>query len=160
VVDALSATQYWTLQVTNCQALSSPRFTRVFSEKPRSCVGAASQPRRSLTGQPLRPTPQPRQKVSYPNEMDVERARAHRWDPGGDIVIHGLPNVLKHEPEYYAEHNWTDGCIALSNADMAEIWRLTPDGIPIEGHDRHRSTLTQRRHFISLIALLRSQRSV
>jgi hypothetical protein len=53
-------------------------------------------------------------------------ARAHRWDPGGDIMIHGLPNVLKHEPEYYAEHNWTDGCIAPSNADMAEIWRLNP----------------------------------
>ena len=71
-------------------------------------------------------------KVSYPNEVDVERARAHQWDPGGDITIHGLPNVLKHEPEYYAEHDWTDGCIALSNADMAEIWRLTPERIPID----------------------------
>jgi murein L,D-transpeptidase YafK len=71
-------------------------------------------------------------KVSYPNEVDVERARAHQWDPGGDIMIHGLPNVLKYKPEYYAERDWTDGCIALSNADMAEIWRLTPDGIPIE----------------------------
>jgi murein L,D-transpeptidase YafK len=71
-------------------------------------------------------------KVSYPNEADIERARAHHWDPGGDIMIHGRPNLLKHEPEYYAGHDWTDGCIALSNADMAEIWRLTPEGIPID----------------------------
>jgi hypothetical protein len=47
-------------------------------------------------------------------------------------MIHGLPNALKHELEYYAEHDWSDGCIALSNADMAEIWRLTLDGIPID----------------------------
>jgi murein L,D-transpeptidase YafK len=71
-------------------------------------------------------------KVSYPNEVDVERARAHQWDPGGDIMIHGLPNVLKYKPEYYADRDWTDGRIALSNADMAEIWRLTADGIPID----------------------------
>ena len=71
-------------------------------------------------------------KVSYPNRGDLERARAHHWDPGGSIMIHGRPNVLKHEPEYYEKHDWTDGCIAVSNADMAEIWRLTPDGAPID----------------------------
>jgi murein L,D-transpeptidase YafK len=71
-------------------------------------------------------------KLSYPNEADLARARAHHWDPGSSIMIHGLPNVLKHEPEYYQTHDWTDGCIALSNADMAEIWRLTPDGVPID----------------------------
>jgi murein L,D-transpeptidase YafK len=71
-------------------------------------------------------------KVSYPNEADLERARAHRWDPGGLIMIHGQPSVLKHAPEYYRTHDWTDGCIALSNADMAEIWRLTRDGMPID----------------------------
>jgi murein L,D-transpeptidase YafK len=70
--------------------------------------------------------------VSYPNAADLERARAHHWDPGGAIMIHGRPNVLKHESEYYEKHDWTDGCIAVSNADMAEIWRLTPDGTPID----------------------------
>jgi murein L,D-transpeptidase YafK len=71
-------------------------------------------------------------KVSYPNETDLERARTHHWDPGGLIMIHGQPNVLKHAPEYYRTHDWTDGCIAVSNADMAEIWRLTHDGVPID----------------------------
>jgi len=71
-------------------------------------------------------------KVSYPNEADLKRAHAHHWDTGGSIMIHGLPNYLKHEPEYYEKHDWTDGCIALSNADMTEIWMLIPDDVPID----------------------------
>jgi murein L,D-transpeptidase YafK len=71
-------------------------------------------------------------KVSYPNATDLKRARARHWDTGGSIMIHGLPNYLKHEPDYYANHDWTDGCIAVSNADMVEIWMLTPDDTPIE----------------------------
>jgi murein L,D-transpeptidase YafK len=71
-------------------------------------------------------------KVSYPNEVDLKRARAHHWDTGGSIMIHGLPNYLKHEPDYYANHDWTDGCIAVSNADMTEIWMLIPDDVPID----------------------------
>ena len=71
-------------------------------------------------------------KVSYPNETDVKRARARHWETGGSIMIHGLPNTLKHEPEYYESHDWTDGCIAVSNADMVEIWMLVPDDVPID----------------------------
>jgi murein L,D-transpeptidase YafK len=71
-------------------------------------------------------------RVSYPNESDLRRARAHRWDTGGSIMIHGEPNFLKHDPEYYLHHDWTDGCIAVSNADMLEIWMLVPDGVPID----------------------------
>jgi murein L,D-transpeptidase YafK len=71
-------------------------------------------------------------KVSYPNEVDLKHARAHHWDTGGSIMIHGLPNYLKHEPDYYANHDWTDGCIAVSNADMTEIWMLIPDDVPID----------------------------
>jgi murein L,D-transpeptidase YafK len=71
-------------------------------------------------------------KVSYPNAMDLERARAHHRDPGGLIMIHGLPNDLKHDPQYYRSHDWTDGCIAVTNAEMREIWRLTPDKVPID----------------------------
>ena len=71
-------------------------------------------------------------KVSYPNEADLKRARSRHWDTGGSIMIHGLPNYLKHEPEYYQSHDWTDGCIALSNADMTEIWMLTPDDVAID----------------------------
>jgi murein L,D-transpeptidase YafK len=71
-------------------------------------------------------------KVSYPNPTDLKRARARHWDTGGSIMIHGLPNVLKHEQDYYESHDWTDGCIAVSNADMTEIWMLTPDDTPID----------------------------
>lgn len=70
--------------------------------------------------------------VSYPNDLDLERARRNRWEPGGSIMIHGLPNTLKRPPEYYANRDWTNGCIALSNSDMLEIWLLTPDNVPIE----------------------------
>ena len=71
-------------------------------------------------------------KVSYPNEADLRRARVRHWDTGGSIMIHGLPNYLRHEPEFYLSHDWTDGCIAVSNADMTEIWMLTPDDVPID----------------------------
>ena len=70
--------------------------------------------------------------VSYPNETDMKRAHKNHWDAGGSIMIHGLPNQLKHEPRYYEISDWTDGCIALSNADMVEVWLLTPDNVPID----------------------------
>ena len=70
--------------------------------------------------------------VSYPNDSDIRQARKKGWQPGGAIMIHGLPNTLRHEPEYYETRDWTDGCIAVSNADMVEIWLLTPDNTPIE----------------------------
>ena len=70
--------------------------------------------------------------VSYPNDADLARARRKHWQSGGSIMIHGLPNSLKHPPEYYERHDWTDGCIAVTNADMVEIWLLTPDNTPID----------------------------
>jgi murein L,D-transpeptidase YafK len=71
-------------------------------------------------------------KVSYPNEADLRRARARHWQAGGSIMIHGLPNLMKHEADYYQRTDWTDGCIAVSNADMVEIWMLTPDNARID----------------------------
>ena len=70
--------------------------------------------------------------VSYPNDEDLKKARRNGWDTGGSIMIHGLPNQLKHTPAYYENRDWTDGCIAVSNADMLEIWLLTADNAPIE----------------------------
>ena len=70
--------------------------------------------------------------VSYPNEADVKHARRNGWESGGSIMIHGLPNQLKHTLTYYASSDWTDGCIAVSNSDMLEIWLLTADNAPIE----------------------------
>ena len=70
--------------------------------------------------------------ISYPNEADVKNAKENGWEPGGSIMIHGLPNVLKRDISYYQTRDWTDGCIAVSNSDMVEIWLLTHDNTPIE----------------------------
>jgi murein L,D-transpeptidase YafK len=69
--------------------------------------------------------------VSYPNDQDIQRARRNGWQPGGSIMIHGLPNDPRHAPDYYATQDWTDGCIAVTNADMVEIWMMTSDNVPI-----------------------------
>ncbi len=71
-------------------------------------------------------------KVSYPNKDDERRARQRGWAPGGAIMIHGLPNVPTHSPAYYGMTDWTNGCIALSNADMVEVWMRTQDNTPID----------------------------
>ena len=70
--------------------------------------------------------------VSYPNQEDERRARKNGWAPGGSIMIHGLPNSLQHPAAYYSSNDWTDGCIALSNSDMVEVWMRTQDNIPID----------------------------
>ena len=70
--------------------------------------------------------------VSYPNAEDLQRARRNRWEVGGSIMVHGWPNSLRHPPDYYTTADWTDGCIAMSNADMVEFWLLTHDNMPIE----------------------------
>jgi murein L,D-transpeptidase YafK len=69
--------------------------------------------------------------VSYPNDKDLQRARRNRLTPGGSIMIHGLPNELRREPTYYEKRDWTDGCIAVSDSDMLEIWLMTPQDTPI-----------------------------
>jgi Uncharacterized protein conserved in bacteria len=70
--------------------------------------------------------------VDYPNEQDVKRARAQGLRPGGAIMIHGQPNTPKKSRDYYSNVDWTEGCIAVSNSDMVEIWLMTPPDTPIE----------------------------
>ena len=70
--------------------------------------------------------------VSYPNDIDASRARGRRVPAGGSIMIHGMPNVLKKPPSFYQSNDWTNGCIALSNDDMLEVWLLTRPETPIE----------------------------
>lgn len=71
-------------------------------------------------------------KISYPNREDAAVAHEAGFEPGGLIMIHGQPNVPKKSPEHYATRDWTDGCIALSNDDMVDVWLRTTVGIPIE----------------------------
>lgn len=68
-------------------------------------------------------------KVSYPNAEDRAFARAQGRSPGGDIFLHGQPNSL---PFGRVPGDWTDGCIAFSNEEIAELWRIVPDGTVIE----------------------------
>lgn len=70
--------------------------------------------------------------VSYPNEADRAHAREAGVDPGGAIMIHGLPNEPRYDLKRYESTDWTDGCIAVSNADMIDIWLMTRDSTPIE----------------------------
>jgi len=69
--------------------------------------------------------------ISYPNEEDRELASAWGLNPGGSIMIHGLPNDSEGLEFAYLGLDWTDGCIAVSNQEMDEIWQLVSDGTPI-----------------------------
>ena len=69
--------------------------------------------------------------ISYPNAADRARARAAKVDPGGQIMIHGQKNGYGRFAPITQSFNWTDGCIAVSNAEMKEIWRLVEVGTPI-----------------------------
>jgi murein L,D-transpeptidase YafK len=70
--------------------------------------------------------------VSYPNEGDRARAAQLGVDPGGQIMIHGWPNEPKYDVRRYQGSDWTDGCIAVSNSDMVDIWLMTRESTPIE----------------------------
>jgi len=71
-------------------------------------------------------------KLSYPNDQDMVRARRHGLEPGGMIMIHGLPNLPNRSLDYYQRVDWTDGCIALNNSDMVDVWLMTRPGTPID----------------------------
>lgn len=71
-------------------------------------------------------------KLSYPNEQDRTRAKRLGIDPGGQIMIHGQPNEPRYDESRYLEWDWTDGCIAVSNSDMVDIWLMTEEETPIE----------------------------
>jgi len=67
--------------------------------------------------------------ISYPDSRDVEFARAQGRSPGGQIFIHGRPDGISPEK---VTGDWTDGCIAVTNEEIEQIWALVGDGTPIE----------------------------
>ena len=71
-------------------------------------------------------------RVSYPNKADQAAAKAAGNPPGGDIMIHGMPSLEKRSLLMFDGRNWTDGCIAISNPHMREVWDLVDLGTPIE----------------------------
>jgi murein L,D-transpeptidase YafK len=70
--------------------------------------------------------------ISYPNADDKKRAHDAGVAPGGAVMIHGLENGLGWLGPIQHHVDWTEGCIAVSNSEIEEIWRLVPTGTPIE----------------------------
>lgn len=70
--------------------------------------------------------------ISYPNEKDKMRAKELGVSPGGDIMIHGIKNGLEWVGASHAEVDWTKGCIAVTDEEMEEIYKLVPNGTIVE----------------------------
>jgi murein L,D-transpeptidase YafK len=70
--------------------------------------------------------------ISYPDAQDRIRAAQQGVSPGGDVFLHGLPNGFGWLGKLHRSKDWTDGCIAVTDEEIEEIWRLVPDGTPIE----------------------------
>jgi len=71
-------------------------------------------------------------RISYPNAADRRRAAARGVSPGGDIMIHGLPNgFVASVGSAHRFRDWTAGCVAVTNEEIEEIWKLVPDGTPV-----------------------------
>ena len=70
-------------------------------------------------------------KVSYPNPWDIRRALKLDYHPGGQIMIHGIPNKGYDDNFHNSFFDWTEGCIALSNKEILYLWKKTKIGTPI-----------------------------
>lgn len=71
--------------------------------------------------------------ITYPNQEDINWARQNGVSPGGDIMIHGLPNEeWKWAFLGHPKKNWTRGCVAVTNAEIEEIWQFVKSATPIE----------------------------
>jgi murein L,D-transpeptidase YafK len=70
--------------------------------------------------------------ISYPNTDDINNSKKLRVSPGGSIMIHGLHPSIKWLGNLHSRYDWTNGCIAVSNDEMDEIWNLIKYGTPIE----------------------------
>jgi murein L,D-transpeptidase YafK len=70
--------------------------------------------------------------ISYPNARDLANARQAGVPPGGMIMIHGTPLDEEYPEWFFHTLDWTEGCIAMKNDDMREVWELVKDGTLIE----------------------------
>ena len=70
--------------------------------------------------------------ISYPSDTDNLRAAARGVSAGSDIMIHGIQNGRGWIGAFHRWKNWTAGCVALTDEEIEELWRVTPDGTTIE----------------------------
>jgi murein L,D-transpeptidase YafK len=71
-------------------------------------------------------------RISYPNTSDSASAAARRVPPGSDIMIHGIRNGLGILGGFHRLLDWTNGCVAVTNTEMEDLWRLVDIGTPVE----------------------------
>lgn len=70
--------------------------------------------------------------ISYPSEADRARAAKRGINPGGNVVIHGLPKEYAHFGDRHRAWDWTEGCIAVTNREIDEIYAAVQLGAAIE----------------------------
>jgi murein L,D-transpeptidase YafK len=70
--------------------------------------------------------------ISYPNASDRAAARQKGVPPGGEVFVHGLPNGYGWVGGSHRLKDWTDGCVAVTDQEIDEIWQAVADGTPIE----------------------------
>lgn len=70
--------------------------------------------------------------ISYPDAAHAQRAASLGVSPGGDIMVHGLPPAYANLGAAHTEYDWTEGCIAVTDKEIEEIWRAVPAGAPIQ----------------------------
>jgi murein L,D-transpeptidase YafK len=70
--------------------------------------------------------------ISYPSARERAQANQGGFSPGGDVYVHGLPNGYRYIGAAHLLRDWTDGCIAVTDEEMDEIWKAVPDGTQIE----------------------------
>ncbi|MDQ7015633.1 MAG: L,D-transpeptidase family protein [Gammaproteobacteria bacterium] len=70
--------------------------------------------------------------VSYPNEEDTRRAKKRGVFAGSNIMIHGQPNGLGWAAKLIQKFDWTEGCIAVKNTEIEEIWKRVGENTPID----------------------------
>jgi murein L,D-transpeptidase YafK len=70
--------------------------------------------------------------ISYPSDEDNRRAAARGVSAGSDIMVHGIKNGRGWIGAFHRWKDWTAGCIALTDEEIEELWRVTPDGTTIE----------------------------
>jgi murein L,D-transpeptidase YafK len=70
--------------------------------------------------------------ISYPDASDLAHAQAMHVEPGGEIFIHGLPPGFGNYDPVRFDRDWTEGCVAVSDAAIDKIWRAIPDGTVVD----------------------------
>src|SRR5579863_5224289 len=70
--------------------------------------------------------------ISYPSSEDLKRSASLHLPAGGDIFIHGEPNRPTKPDSYYRTRDWTNGCVALSDEDLQDVWDLTAGPTPVD----------------------------